>query len=346
MTTIDLKATALQCLTKAEQTQNFAHYTGILAMHGAARLALITGDDELMERVRGHLLPFAAGEVEFHGNFTNYYCGGNGAAWLYLHGRLPEAENDIRKQTEKTMKEAPRDHYGIFSHPRHTERIWIDVAFAVTPFLLYAGRAFEEDRCIEEAWQQTAKMVRQFRDPENGLLHQARGFNGAGNYSQDHWSRGNGWGIFALAELVDGLPADDPRRPDAEEMFVDLCGNCLAVQDDDGVFHQELTDETSFVETSGTGLILYAFGVGLAQDLLGDEFRKALIKGLRGYLSYIAVDGSVHNTCHGCCCPGNGTIDDYKKMGYPMNDPHAFGPVLFSFAQAIAIGIDTIELDQ
>ena len=337
-----LRDIGLRCYERAEMTQNFRHYTGILTMHAAARFAVQTGDEQLLDRVRERLRPFVSGKNDFKGNFTNYNCGGNGAAWLLMRGELPEAESAVRNCAESTISDAPRDRDGIFCLPSSPEdgKIWIDVAWAVSPFLLFAGIVFGEDRYLEEAWQQTAKMVRQFRDSKNGLLHQGRGFNGPDVYSQDHWSRGNGWGMHALAELVAHLPDRDPRRPEAEGMFRDLCHSCLAVQDSEGMFHQELTDTASYVETSGTGLLLYGFGVGLACGLLDSPFHEAFAAGLLGYTSYIAVDGSVHHTCVGCRCPGEGRIEDYRARPWAVNDPHAFGPVILSFGQAIALGIN------
>ncbi|MFW5864312.1 MAG: glycoside hydrolase family 88/105 protein [bacterium] len=343
---IDLKETALRCVHKAEQTIDFGHYSGLLLLHGLARWGVLCDDKALVERARQHLEPFVRGEKDFYANFKNYYCGGNAAAYLLAEGQLPEVEEDVRRYAEELMTEAPRDSEGIFSHPRFPgeERIWIDVAFAVTPFLLYAGRHFDEEKYIEEAWQQTAKMVRVFRNEETGLLHQSRNFRGKGHMSEDHWGRGNGWGIFALTELVNGLAKDDPRRPEAEGMFTDLCRSCLRVQDCDGMFHQELTDHDSYVETSGTGLILYAFGVGIGKGLLDERFREALEKGIRASLSYIGVDGSVHNTCPGCLCPGDGTKEDYKRKAPVLNDTHAFGSPIFSMGQAVALGIENIEI--
>jgi len=227
--------------------------------------------------------------------------------------------------------------------PNHDRpKIWIDAAFAVTPFLLFAGLAFEEDAYIEEAFQQTCKMVETLTDPENGLLHQARGFSGPGVLSQDHWSRGNGWGMLALAELVQHLPAADPRRPQAESLYQRLVNGCLQYQDEQGVWHQEITDHKSYVETSGTGLLLYGIGAGLEKGLLPPAVMDRFIHGLRGYSSYIREDGSVYHTCRGCLNPGSGTIAEYKQVPPVFNDAHAFGPVTLAFGQALKLGITEV----
>lgn len=98
-------------------------------------------------------------------------------------------------------------------HCPEKERIWIDVAMAVTPYLLFAGLEFNEKRYIDEAANQAFLMSEEFLDAENGLLHQCKNFTGPGRYSEDHWGRGNGWGYIALTELVQYLPEDSEHRP-------------------------------------------------------------------------------------------------------------------------------------
>lgn len=122
-------------------------------------------------------------------------------------------------------------------------------------------------------------------------------------------------------------------------MFTELVNACLSVQDDKGVWHQEMTDLKSYVETSGTGLILYALGVGIEQGLLPPAAMDSYIKGLRGYSQYIQPDGTVFHTCRGNLNPGTGTIAEYKQTPPVVNDPHAFGPVTLAFGQALKLGI-------
>ncbi len=333
---------AVRAFQKHVATHPLTHYTGILSLHGFARLAQITGNPAVLADCRRQLLPFVAGERPFKANFTNYYCGGNGTAYLLWQGALPEAEATVRHYAEEFYR-APRDEGGILTMPgADRPKIWIDVAFAVTPFMLFAGLTLGEETYIEAGFQQIKMMYDVFRDPANGLLHQARGFTAPGVLSQDHWSRGNGWGILALAELAQYLPAGHPRRPAAEQMFTDLLDACLRHQDADGMWHQEITDHDSYVETSGTGLILYALGVALAQKLVPAAAMDAYVAGLTGYLQYIRPDGTVYHTCRGCLNPGQGTITDYKQRAPVVNDPHAFGPVTLAFGQALRLGISEV----
>jgi unsaturated rhamnogalacturonyl hydrolase len=346
--THDALAIAHRAYRKHKALHPLAPYTGILSLHAMARLALCAQDERLLEECRADLRPFARGECDWalsHANFTNYTCGGYATAFLYWQGAFPEAEHAVRHYAEDTVRRAPRDPQGLFCHPGDPgrDKIWIDIAYAVSPFLLFAGLALGEERYVAEAFRQTEGLYAILRDPENGLLHQCRGFVAPGVLSEDHWSRGNGWCLLALAEFVQYLPETDPRRPEAERLFGDLLGACLGYQDAEGLWHQELTDPTSYVETSGTGLILYATGVGLARGLAIAGAEEAFQRGLRGYLGYIGEDGSVFHTCRGCLCPGRGTVLDYKARAPVRNDPHAFGPVILAYGQALRLGLRSLE---
>lgn len=321
------------------------HYTGILSLHGLARLATQTEDKALLTEARKQLLPYVKGEHKFPCNFPNYQCGGNGTAWMFHKGQLPEASETVREYAEEIIIQAPRDQEGILSHPKLPGRnvIWIDVAFAVTPFLLFAGLALNADEYLEEAFQQTAKMVQSFRQKETGLLIQSCNMRGAGHASQDHWSRGNGWGALALAELAVQLPEKHKRKDEAIRLYLDHVKACAPFQDKDGLWHQEMTEiEDSYAETSGTGLMLYALGLGLESGIVDLSERERFEHGLKGLLKYISEDIDIYHTCRGCLCPGQGTKLEYMAKPPVVNDHHAFGPIILAMGQAYSLGIKNI----
>ena len=101
--------------------------------------------------------------------------------------------------------------------------------------------------------------------------------------------------------------------------------------------------DRTYTETSGSGLILYTIGRGLERGILPETYREVFLKGLRGMLGYIALDGSIYHTCRGCLAPGQGKIEDYMNWPWVRNDVHAFGPVALAFGQALRLGIAEIE---
>lgn len=344
-------AIALRAFERHVETHPLGHYTGIVSLHGLARLGLLLkergGDVSVLERARAGFASFLRGEESFYCNFPNYLVGGNGAAYLWWKGELPEAsEATFAPFIDEMMRKAPRDRDGVYCHPRDpaAEKIWIDTAFAVTPFLLFCGLKLGRADLIDEAWAQTRKMVSRLRVAETGLVNQAINFRGAGHRTGDHWSRGNGWAMLALTELVQFFPESHPERAAVVEMYLGLIEGCMKTRDEaTGLWHQEMTAPESYIETSGSGLILYGIGAGLELGLLGERHREAFDAGLKGMLSYIALDGSVHHTCVGCLSPGEGTREDYIRHPHKLNDPHAFGPLVLAYGQALRLGMDEIR---
>ncbi|WP_043585278.1 glycoside hydrolase family 88/105 protein [Geminisphaera colitermitum] len=331
---------------------NFERYEGIVTLYGMTRLAAGTGDPALLAQTRDWLMPFVRGELNFWHNFPNYLCGGAASAYFLWRGHLPDVRDAVRRYADEILNDAPRAPDGILTRPRDVEKnyVWIDVAFSVGPFLLFTGLALDDDRYIEESFQQVSKMVRLFRDPDNGLLHQGRNFNGPGKISEDHWSRGNGWGAFGLIELARHLPDDHPRKVESLALYRDHVEACARAQNDAGLWHQEMTEPgLSYVETSGSALLLYALGSGLEAGLFGASgspeeaaHRVRFERGLRGLLAYITDDLDIFHTCRGCLCPGNATKLDYRAHPPVLNDSHAFGPVVLAAGQAHLLGLETV----
>lgn len=337
----DLRDVVLGCIRKHFSiTGTFQHYPGIVSLHALTRLAVPGADREALAEARAYLLPFARGEMDFSCNFPNYQCGGNAAAWLLFKGHLPEAKDAVRRYAEITITESPRTSEGLFTHPKFAgeDRIFIDAAFAVCPFLLFAGLALGEERYVAEAWTQARGMIGILQNPDTGLLHQCRGFRAPGILSEDHWSRGNGWGVYALTELACHLP--DPSKQDAVALLRELLSACLAFQNPTRhLWHQEMTEtKYSYIEISGSALILYAMGVGLSEGFLDHTFRAPFENGIHAILDYVTNECDIFNVCAGCLCPGEGRKINYMATPPVRNDCHGFGSVALAMSQARLLG--------
>lgn len=343
---------------KGLKEHRLEHYCGVLLMQGMAELAVASGDADDLRAAREALLPYATGKSTIGGNFVSYRCGGNGAAFLLMHGHLPEGRERIFAAAKETLFSSPRSSEGIVLARAHStaDRVFIDTAFPVTPFQLWTALALNEEtlddgvslrnRLIDDAWQQIRKLHEILWDPKVNLYHQGRGFQGKGVVSTDHWSRGNGWAALSWAAVIRSLPKNDPRRPEAERLFRQFMQSVVRHQDSNGMWRQEMTifEPHSYPETSGTGLLLYAMATGIEQKALDESYRDSLSRGLQGYLKYIEADGSVRNTCRGTLCPEDGTPAAYCRRAWVRNDPHAFGPVVLAFSQAYRCGVEWVNV--
>ena len=155
------------------------------------------------------------------------------------------------------------------------------------------------------------------------------------------WGRGNGWVVFSMTELLEVLPEDHPKRNDLIEFLNTLCEGYLALQDDEGMWHQVLNDHESYPETSCTSMFIYAFSRGIRFGWLKnpEKYVKAIYKAWKG-ISKTSVDsnGNVYGVCRGS---EFSFIADYYKyeLGWNLNDTHGTGIVMLA-------GIEVIRLNK
>ncbi|MBQ2710288.1 MAG: glycoside hydrolase family 88 protein [Clostridia bacterium] len=351
MKTIDL-ALKVNAHYREVMAEKPSAYYVCVANYGMVNIAEITGEGSEADTFTRALLKKYPNEVQ-HGryNFPSYAVSGIAKPRAVLSGMNDDLDQVIEYANE--IMTATRDKNGIIGHPNkeRSERVWIDVAFAVTPFLLFAGLKTGNQVWIDEAAKQTLDMYDLFMDHENGLLHQSRDFCGVGKISEDHWSRGNGWGIVPLAELCAWLPDNHPEKARCVKYLQDHCAALLPFQSENGMWRQEISvveyeGLDSYEETSGTGLIAYAMAVGMRSGALDEAtylpvFRRAI----EGIVKIsIREDYSIYNSCPGCLCPGDGTIRAYLSHKPTFKDePHGAGPVIMALAEAHRMGITEIE---
>ena len=323
---------------RAAVNPQMSHYYGIIASMGLVGMA--EADNKYLPLLHEVLDAFPDSIRHPRYNFPSYRVGGIAKARAIYDGFIKDRDAELLTYAEELMT-AKRSQDGIISMPYDggEKKIWIDVATAVTPFLLFAGLHFNEKKYIDEAVFQTLGMYDIFRDESCGLLHQSRGFCGENRISEDHWSRGNGWGIYPLSILCEFLPDDHPEKPRCREYFVshmNALGNNISPR---GLWRQEITSDRpeSYDETSGSGLILAAAATGLRLGLLEkDIWRQIVDNGIDSLIAYsVDEDGAVSNSCPGCLCPGDGSIEAYltHRPSY-RDEPHGAGPVILALTEA------------
>ncbi len=343
---MDVLDIALRFYDRYEQLEEINNYYGLLSQYALVQVCHEKADASLLDRCRRMLMQYPDNVTHPHYNFPCYRLGGNASAWADMMGLQKRRPGELAAFARQTMN-GPKDKNGILCMPGREKEgwIWIDTLTAVTPFLLFAGIACKEEAFVAFASQQCFTMIDALYDPTCGLLHQCRGFLPEGQCSADHWSRGNGWGYLALAELVQYLPANDSRRSKAEKYFTELTQALAPCQSEHGLWRQELTRPDAWEESSGTALILYGIGIGLRTGLLPKErYWMVFEKGLLGLLRWGATpDFDTLCSCPGCLCPGDGSIQAYIQEKQPeKNEHHSFGAYMLALVEGHRNGITQI----
>ncbi len=344
--TVNTSTLAHKVLEKGLKETDLGLYQGSLLLQAMTELSLATNDKTLQTRTINLFKKFGTKQIEGKGSFISYSSGGSGAAYVNYLGGDTSLNTQVSEAAKRMVAQQKRSSEGLLIASwlvDSLDPVFIDMAFAVTPYLLYTGLKERNNQYIDLAIFETLQLFKILKDEKTGLLHQGRGFAGKGSISEDNWSRGNGWGALAIATLIRDLPASHPKRGEVEKIAKAFFEAVLRHQDADGLWHQEMTDKGSFTETSGSGLLLYGLGIMLEKGLLPKNHQQNFVKGLNGLTAYIADDGGVSHACFSCLCPRKGRKEDYVNHVWVYNDPHAFGPVVLAYAQAIKMGINELK---
>ncbi|GEA88531.1 glycoside hydrolase family 88 protein [Cellulomonas cellasea] len=202
----------------------------------------------------------------------------NGEAVLRAARRTgdPLLREAFDRQVRWIVRDAPRADDGTVLHLVGTREVWVDSVYMVLPLLVLAGE-------VEEAARQLAGHRARLVDQATGLYAARWDEDTARLTLAAPWGTGNGWvvaGIARALHLLDdpalpdgpGRGGDDGFRVDAAAHARDVIDACLAHRDADGVFHDVVTDPTTFSETNLAQMLAYAVLTGVADGWLPPSY--------------------------------------------------------------------------
>lgn len=109
------------------------------------------------------------------------------------------------------------------------------------------------------------------------------------------WSRGNGWAIAGLVNILRELNQDDPARGRYASLLVEMAGRLADLQRPDGFWSTSLLapPDLGVDESSGTGFITYSMAAGVNMGVLdAKRFSQVIDRGWRA-LQSATVDGKL-----------------------------------------------------
>jgi len=139
------------------------------------------------------------------------------------------------------------------------------------------------------------------------------------------WSRGNGWVIAGVAQVLEALPVDSPSRPRYVQLLREMAGELASIQGKDGLWRPGLLDPENYPypEVSGSAFFTYAIAWGINHHLLSAKaYRPVVERAWRGMLGHIYEDGRL-----GCIQPVGDSPAPYKE-----GSSYTFGVGLFLLA--------------
>lgn len=229
----------------------------------------------------------------------------------------------------RQMESQPRTESRGFWHKKiYPYQMWLDGLYMAEPFLARYARDFNQPKWFDEAVFQLNLVYEKNLQPQTGLLVHAwdesrkeRWCQPETGQSKHCWSRGTGWYVMALVDVLDYLPENHQGRNLLISILNKLSESLKSYRDPKtGLWYQVVEQknrEGNYLEASGSAMIIYAWAKGAAKGYLPKAYGKLAIKSFDGLVNNLVVvdkDGypTLKNVCGGCGLGGN----PYREADY------------------------------
>lgn len=229
--------------------------------------------------------------------------------WTLLNNRFPHADDqafgqaylDLYLEDKQPVRMADTKAImdRLIVRPDDPDKLlwwWCDALFMSPPVLLRMYEITHDRKYLDymdhEWWLTSGSLYNQenhlyFRDSRYFTQKQANG-------KPIFWSRGNGWVMGALVNVLRIMPADYPSRPKYVAQFREMAKEIAAIQSSDGLWRSGLLDPDAYdlPEVSGSAFFTFGIAYGINEKILDRKtYLPVVEKSWKGMLSHIYADG-------------------------------------------------------
>lgn len=323
---------------------------------GMLKAAAVTGDAKFADFTRRHLqfiadrLPyFRAQEAKFKLERANSFAAAIDPRALDDSGSMcaalirarqakvgPDLKDQIATWTTWIAQKQFRLADGTLARQRpQAQSLWADDAYMSIPALAEMGRLTGERAWFDDAVKQVEGMTRKLFNPQLGIY--THGWN-ASNPDAPHfyWARANGWIVVALCDLLDVLPKDHPGYGKVLAQLRALLRGVSYFQGGQGLWHQMLDRNDSYLETSASAMFVYGLAHAVNQGWISPTTYGSIAQaGWIGVTTRVNAKGQVEGTCVGTTFASDQVY--YYNRPASVDALHGYGPTLLAGAEMLQL---------
>lgn len=220
------------------------------------------------------------------------------------------------------------------TRPQHNT-LWLDDMFMGIPPVAWYALLNEEKQqaCMNEAVRQVLQFAERMWVPEKRLFRHGW-VEGMQDHPAFHWGRANGWALLTMSEVLDVLPENYPGRDKILELFREHVRGLAACQSGEGLWHQLLDRNDSYLETSATAIYVYCFAHAINKGWIDPmAYGPVAQLGWHAVTTQINDLGQVENTCVGTGMAFDPAFYYYRPVN--VYAAHGYGPVVWAGAEMI-----------
>ena len=256
-------------------------------------------------------------------------CGAMGAAVIevYQLDNRNEYRQYIDNAANHIMKVQDRLADGTLCRKFPKEMtVWADDAYMATSFLTQMGKMTGEKKYFDEAARQLINIDKYLWCPEKQLYYHCY-YTGLKRNGVAFWGRANGWIMVSLADLIEAMPVNHPKRAKLISLLEKQIVGASRYQNANGMWNQLLDKSDSYDESSVTAMFVYAIAKALNNKWIDSSYASVAKIGWNVLKNKeITADGRFTNVC-----VGTGITDDipfYFNRPVGDNEKHGLGLIL------------------
>ena len=215
------------------------------------------------------------------------------------------------------------------------QSLWADDFYMGVPALAEMGRLTGERQWFDDAVKNVRQMSGYLFNSRLNLY--AHGWNANNpDAPQFYWGRANGWAVLAMCDLLDVLPKDYPGRESVLAQLRTALRGIAQYQSGQGLWHQLLDRNDSYLETSASAIFVYGFAHAINQGWISPTTYGSIAQaGWAGVSTRINAKGQVEGTCVGTTFASDPVY--YYNRPASVYALHGYGPVLLAGAEMIRL---------
>ncbi|HEV2709062.1 MAG TPA: glycoside hydrolase family 88 protein [Edaphobacter sp.] len=232
-----------------------------------------------------------------------------GFDWKLLDKRFPHADDQALGQAYLDLYRRDRKPVRLANTKAIMDRLvvrqddpnkllwwWCDALFMSPPVLARTYAITHDKKYLDymdhEWWLTSASLY----DPQEHLYFRDSRYltQKQANGKKLFWSRGNGWVMGGLVNVLEFMPEDYPSRAKYIEQFRQMAAKLAEIQSPDGLWRSGLLDPEAYElpEVSGSAFITYGIAYGINHHILDRATYEPVVeKSWKGMLSHVYADG-------------------------------------------------------
>ncbi|MHB9056699.1 MAG: glycoside hydrolase family 88/105 protein [Paludibacteraceae bacterium] len=256
-------------------------------------------------------------------------CGAMGAAVIevYQFDKKKEYNGYIQNAANHIMNVQTRLQDGTLcrTFPK-TMTVWADDAYMGTSFLTQMGKMTGEVKYFDEAAKQLINIDKYLWDPSKQLYYHCY-YTDLKRNGVAYWGRANGWIMVSLADLIEAMPVNHPKRAALISLLDKQIVGASRYQNANGMWNQLLDKSDSYDESSVTAMFVYAVAKAVNNKWVDASYKSIARAGWNCLKNNeITDDGRFTNVC-----VGTGISDDapfYYNRPVGDNEKHGLGLII------------------